>query len=67
MQRADDAEHRPFLCADFQATFQKGKEELELFNQFGDVSKDIMFAGGHHFEEGGFGGGDGGAGVLHSF
>jgi len=65
MQRADDAEHRPFLCADFQATCQKGKGELELFNQFGDVSKDIMFAGGHHFEEGGFGGGDGGAGVLH--
>ena len=37
-----------------------------LLNEFGDVSKDIMFAGGHHFEDGGLGGGEGGAGKLHS-
>ena len=50
----------------FSSDISKGKRgELELFNQFGDFSEDIVFAGGHHFEEGGFGGGDGGAGVLH--
>ena len=38
-----------------------------LFNEFGDIAKDFMFAGGHHFEEGGFDGGEGGAGVEHSF
>jgi len=36
-----------------------------LLNEFGDFSEGIVFAVGHHFEEGGFGGGYSCAGMLH--